>query len=194
MEEGGITPSFSCRCAAGFFAQILNDEPEALIQRQFLDYFLPAKRVIDKGGGHEVRQHLRIAEMGKISVHLFRKLAAGVFQFGIKFDDFCAQGIGLDGWGRFGFERFDPGNRKRRALGEPGEANALQTLEDEIRSSITAPHAGANQSDAGDVKEIFGRIPLSTLRLEQGNGKHPVLLQSMLEHFLVAWLEDVEGQ
>ena len=95
-----ITPALHCsiplRCGApGFFAQILNDEPEALIQDEFFEHFLPAKRVIDEGRSHEIREHLGIAELGKIFVHFLGELATVLFQPGIELKHFCTEGVGL---------------------------------------------------------------------------------------------------
>lgn len=49
--------------AASFLAQVLNDKTEPLIHGQLLQDLLPAERVVDEGGGHEIRQHLGVPEV-----------------------------------------------------------------------------------------------------------------------------------
>jgi hypothetical protein len=79
-------------------------------------------------------------------------------------------------------------------LFEASEARPAQSLQNQVRGPVAAPHAGANQSDTGDVEKIIGRFPLAALRLYERDRKHPVLAQGVFEHFLVTRFENVEGQ
>ena len=77
---------------------------------------------------------------------------------------------------------------------ERGKADATQTLQDQVRSPVTPPNAGPDQSDPGYVEKIVGRIPLGLLRFDQCDAKHPMLAESVLEHFLIARLKNIERQ
>jgi thiamine biosynthesis protein ThiS len=66
------------------------------------------------------------------------------------------------------------------------EADAAQTLQDQVRGAVSTSHAGADQSDPRNVKKIAGRFPLRSLGLYERDAKHPVLSQGKFEQFLVA--------
>lgn len=51
------------RGAAGFFAQVLDDEAQAAVQGELFEKFLPAPGIVDEGGGHEVGQHFHVAKL-----------------------------------------------------------------------------------------------------------------------------------
>jgi hypothetical protein len=57
-----------------------------------------------------------------------------------------------------------------------GKADPLQPLEDQVRGPIAAANARADEAHARDGKEIGRRFPLGTLRLEERDGKHSMLL------------------
>ena len=139
---GGASESLG-KSAAGFFAQILNDQAQSLIHGQFFEHLLAAQRIVDEGEGHEVGQHLRIGEIGKITIHFCRKLAPGLFESIVQFEDLCAESVGLQRGSFIRLQRFDARDRERVFLNETFKSNTTQTLKDEMGSAITALDAGA---------------------------------------------------
>ena len=77
-----------CGGAASFFAQVLNEEPKALIHGELFEHLLPAERVVDKRRGHQVGEHFGISKVGKILVDLLGQLATVLFKFGIEIEHF----------------------------------------------------------------------------------------------------------
>ena len=63
----------------------------------FLEHLLPAERVVNERRGHEISEHLRIAEIGEITIDFVRKLSSGVLKSLVELEYFRAQRFSLDG-------------------------------------------------------------------------------------------------
>src|SRR6266513_85122 len=70
----------------------------------------------------------------------------------------------------------------------------MQTLENEIRSAITATDASSDETDGSKMEKILRRAPLGTARFDQRYTKHAIALERVLEHVAVAVLENVKRQ
>ncbi len=62
-------------CAADFVEQILNDEAEALIYGKFFEDALAPQRVAHECRGDEIGKHCRVAQIGEVPIHFWRKLS-----------------------------------------------------------------------------------------------------------------------
>ena len=102
----------SLGAAAAFFAQVLDEEAQALIEIEFLEELLPADGIADEGRGDEVGEHFRIGHLTQITIDLFRQFAFAAFEPRIEFQHLRGERVGLDGRLGARFERLDARNRK----------------------------------------------------------------------------------
>ena len=178
--------------AADFFVQILNDETQPLIEHEFFDYLLPKERIVDVIRDPSICQHFHVVQIGKVSIDFSGQLASFRAQLRIELENFRSERFGFDRGRRFRFQRLDRGDRKWRLLFEAGEANTFKSLQNQAGCSVAATDASTDETDAGDVKEIFGRMPLRTTRFDERDGKHAVMIERVLEHFAVTLFKNIE--
>ena len=167
---------------ADLVAQISDKKTEALIERAFFEQSLPAQRIVHERRSHEVRQHFQVAQFGKIPIQFCGKLTVIVLEAAVKLDHFCSERFGLNRSRIARFYSVDTGDRKRLLLFETGEAHTLQTLQDQIRSAVTASDTSANQSCGGEMEKILGGMPVRAARLDQRHAKHAMPLKRVLQH------------
>ena len=79
-------------------------------------------------------------------------------------------------------------------LKKGGEANALQALQNKIRSPIATANTGTDEPDAGNIVKILNGIPVAPFGVEEGDAKHPVFVERVFEHCTIALLKNVEWQ
>ena len=181
--------------AASLFAEILDHEPEALIHDEFFEHLLPAERIVDECRGHEVREHFRVPRWERYRSTFSGNWRPFSFNLGVELEHFCAEGIGLDRWRRFGFERLDSSNRKGSALFEGVKSGrGASPARSSSRCRRARPTQARINPTPGDVKKIIGRFPLRSLRFYERDAEHPVLAQGVFQHFLVARLKNMERQ
>jgi len=70
----------------------------------------------------------------------------------------------------------------------------MQTLENEIRSAVTATDTGPDETDSGEMEKIFRRVPFRTARFNQRHAKHAIALERVFEHLAIAGFENVKRQ
>ena len=169
-------------------------EAETGIELTLFQNLLPPQRIKDEGRCHQIRQHSEIVEIRQITIELRRQLTVARLEPGVKLQHLCAQCFCLDCGLVLQFYLFKVRNGKRLKLHKAAEANALQTLQNQVRSSIPTTDASPNQTDGGDVKEIVHRFPLQTVRFDQTYAEHPFAGERMFEHFPITRLENIEWQ
>jgi hypothetical protein len=70
----------------------------------------------------------------------------------------------------------------------------LETLQDQIRCAVAAPHTRANQSGGGKMKEVLRRVPLRATWLDERHAKHSMMLKRVLQHLTITRLKNVQGE
>ena len=121
------------RCAADFVEQILNDEAEALIYGKFFQDALAPQGVTHECRGDKIGKHCRVAQIGEVPVHFRRKLSWPIcFYVRIKLQDLGGERVGFYRGVGVGFKSLNCRDRKRCLLFEIGEADALQSLQNQI--------------------------------------------------------------
>ena len=177
-----------------FFVQVLNHQAEPLIDGKFFQDALAAQRIAHEGGGHEIGEHFRIAQIGKIAGNFSGEVTSVAFEFVVKLEHFRPERFCFHRGLNFRFERVDRRDREWRFLFEGGKTDALQTLQNQIGSTIPASDAGANESGGGKMKKIFRCVPFRATRLDQRHAKHPVMMERVLEHLAITRLENVKWE
>ena len=129
-----------------------------------------------------------------MAVDFLGELPAAAFETVVELEHLRAERFDLNARSHLRGQRLDLGDRERLLLPETGEADALQSLQDQIRSAVAATDAGADQADGGDLVKVSLGVPVATSRIDQRDAKHAMISQRVLEHRAVAHLEDVERQ
>jgi hypothetical protein len=118
----------------------------------------------DESRGYQIGKHFRIAKIGEVVIDFLGELATAGFEFLVEVENFGAEGFAAKGGIRgLRFERFNLGDWEWFCLEEPGQANTLQTLKDEIGRAVGAAHAGPDEADARSVPKVFDRIPFPAI-------------------------------
>ena len=127
-------------------------------------------------------------------IHFCRQLASAVFESLVKFQHLCAEGVGLQRGGVVRLQRLDAGDRKRFFLYETVEADAAQTLQDQMRGAVAALNTGADKPGGGDMKKISARFPVGAIWPNKCDTKHAMMRERVFEHFAITRLKNVERQ
>jgi hypothetical protein len=177
---------------AAFFAEVLDEKAQAVVEIELFEKLLTASSVVDKGGGDEVGQHFGVVHFAQVTIDFFGQLAPALFQTAVKFEHFGGQRVGFDGQFGARIERLDARDGEGCFLLELAEFDPPDPLQNEVGSAVAPADAGADEADGADREKVRAAAPLLAFRPNESDAEHPVILQGAIEHVAKARLKNVE--
>ena len=177
-----------------FGTEVAVEEFQALVDVERLEQFLFETRVFADAEGGEVGKDLGVfdglEEAGELVGDGSAKALLGGDQAGeagAQAEIFVGLGAGLAGEGL-------DADATVGVLAHDGlHLDAGEALDEEVGGAVVVALAGAHDADGGDAVERL-ELVRGGLGVEAGDGKEAVGGEHVAQHFLIAGLEDVEGE